>query len=55
MYEIATKKAGCPPAEILLVDDARTNLMAAEKQGWHVPLVRRLSARRVDRAHQRRA
>lgn len=36
MYEIATKKAGCPPAEILLVDDARTNLMAAEKHGWHV-------------------
>jgi putative hydrolase of the HAD superfamily len=36
MYEIATEKAGCPPSEILLVDDARTNLMAAEKQGWHV-------------------
>lgn len=36
IYEIATKKAGCPGTEILLVDDARTNLMAAEKQGWHV-------------------
>lgn len=36
MYEIATEKAGCPAAEILLVDDARTNLMAAEKHGWHV-------------------
>lgn len=36
MYEIATEKAGCPPSEILLVDDARTNLMAAERHGWHV-------------------
>jgi putative hydrolase of the HAD superfamily len=36
IYEIATQKAGCPASEILLVDDARTNLMAAEKQGWHV-------------------
>lgn len=36
IYEVATKKANCPPHEILLVDDARTNLMAAEKTGWHV-------------------
>jgi len=36
IYEIATKKAACPASEILLIDDARTNLMAAEKQGWHV-------------------
>ena len=36
IYEIATQKAGCPSSEILLIDDARTNLMAAEKQGWHV-------------------
>ena len=36
IYELATKKAGCPPNEILLIDDARTNLMAAEKHGWHV-------------------
>jgi len=36
IYDIATQKAGCEPSEILLVDDARTNLMAAEKQGWHV-------------------
>jgi FMN phosphatase YigB (HAD superfamily) len=36
IYEIATKRAGCPASEILLVDDARTNLMAAEKHGWHV-------------------
>jgi FMN phosphatase YigB (HAD superfamily)/DNA-binding XRE family transcriptional regulator len=36
IYEIAAHEAGCAPSEILLVDDARTNLMAAEKQGWHV-------------------
>ncbi|HET8669518.1 MAG TPA: HAD-IA family hydrolase [Candidatus Saccharimonadales bacterium] len=36
IYEIATEKAGVPASEILLVDDARTNLMAAEKYGWHV-------------------
>lgn len=36
VYEIAQEQAGCPPEEILLIDDSRTNLMAAEKQGWHV-------------------
>lgn len=36
IYEMATQKTGLEPSEILLVDDARTNLMAAEKQGWHV-------------------
>lgn len=36
IYEIATKQAGCPASEILLIDDSRTNLMAAEKIGWHV-------------------
>lgn len=36
IYEAALEKAGCPPSEILLVDDERVNLMAAEKQGWHV-------------------
>ncbi len=36
IYEIATARAGVPPEEILLIDDARPNLMAAEKQGWHV-------------------
>ncbi len=36
IYEVAVQKAGCEPSEILLVDDSRTNLMAAEKQGWHV-------------------
>jgi FMN phosphatase YigB (HAD superfamily)/DNA-binding XRE family transcriptional regulator len=36
IYEIAQEKANCLPAEILLIDDSRTNLMAAEKFGWHV-------------------
>jgi len=36
IYEVATEKAGCRASEILLVDDARTNLMAAEKHSWHV-------------------
>jgi FMN phosphatase YigB (HAD superfamily)/DNA-binding XRE family transcriptional regulator len=36
MYEIATQQAGYPASEILLVDDSRTNLMAAEKSGWRV-------------------
>lgn len=36
IYEIAQNRANVPPEEILLVDDSRTNLMAAEKLGWHV-------------------
>lgn len=36
IYEVAAEKAGVAPSEILLIDDARTNLMAAEKHGWHV-------------------
>ena len=36
MYEIAASQAHVPAPEILLVDDARINIMAAEKQGWHV-------------------
>lgn len=36
IYEIATAQATVPPEEILLVDDSRANLMAAEKFGWHV-------------------
>jgi len=36
IYEVAQEQAGCPPEEILLIDDSRTNLMAAEKLGWHV-------------------
>lgn len=36
IFERATKAAGCPPHEILFVDDSRTNLMAAEKFDWRV-------------------
>ena len=36
IYEIATERARCAGSEILLIDDSRTNLMAAEKHGWHV-------------------
>jgi HAD superfamily hydrolase (TIGR01509 family) len=36
IFEIAQERAGCPPEEILLIDDSRANLMAAEKMGWHV-------------------
>lgn len=36
IYELAQAKAGVPAEEILLVDDARPNLMAAEHLGWHV-------------------
>ncbi len=36
IYEIAQEMADCKPEEILLVDDSRTNLMAAERLGWHV-------------------
>jgi FMN phosphatase YigB (HAD superfamily) len=36
IYEIAQAQAGVPASEILFVDDSRSNLMAAEKMGWHV-------------------
>lgn len=36
IYQIAQEKAGVAPHEILFVDDSRSNLMAAEKLGWHV-------------------
>lgn len=36
IYEVALDRAGCKPEEILLIDDTRANLVAAEKQGWHV-------------------
>jgi FMN phosphatase YigB (HAD superfamily)/DNA-binding XRE family transcriptional regulator len=36
IYEVAQEKAAVPPEEILLIDDSRSNLMAAEKMGWHV-------------------
>ena len=36
IYEIAEARAGVRPEEILLVDDTRGNLTAAEQVGWHV-------------------
>lgn len=36
IYKIAVSKAGVLPKEILLIDDDRPNLMAAEHLGWHV-------------------
>lgn len=36
IYEAAQNYTNCPPSEILLVDDSRANIMAAEKLGWHV-------------------
>lgn len=36
IYQIAQEKTGCEPGEVLFVDDSRTNLMAAERLGWHV-------------------
>lgn len=36
IYDIAAQRAGVLPEEILLVDDSRTNLMAAERDGWQV-------------------
>lgn len=36
IYKIATEKAGVKPEAILLIDDARANLMAAEQNGWRV-------------------
>lgn len=36
MYEAAQKMSGVDPKEILLIDDSRTNLTAADKFGWHV-------------------
>jgi HAD superfamily hydrolase (TIGR01509 family) len=36
IFRIATERAGVKPEEILLVDDSRPNIMAADKLGWHV-------------------
>ncbi len=36
IYEIAGERSGVGSEDILLVDDSRTNLMAAERLGWHV-------------------
>lgn len=36
IYELAEEKAGVKPSEILLIDDTRANLMAAERMDWKV-------------------
>lgn len=36
IYEAALEKSGVSPSEILLIDDSRANLIAAEKAGWNV-------------------
>lgn len=36
MYEEAQSRSACQPGEILLVDDSRSNIMAAEKHDWRV-------------------
>jgi HAD superfamily hydrolase (TIGR01509 family) len=36
IYEVATKRSGVESQEIMLIDDDRSNLMAAERSGWHV-------------------
>lgn len=36
IYETAQSRVSVQPEEILLIDDSRSNLMAAEKMGWHV-------------------
>ena len=36
IYQAAQHYTDCPPEEILLVDDSRSNIMAAERMGWHV-------------------
>ena len=36
IYKAAQEQAKCQPHEILLVDDSRNNIMAAERLGWHV-------------------
>ena len=36
IYEAAQNLTGYKPSELLLVDDSRPNLMAAERLGWHV-------------------
>jgi 8-oxo-dGTP diphosphatase/putative hydrolase of the HAD superfamily len=36
IYEIAQERASCPAEELLLIDDSRVNLVAAERLGWRV-------------------
>lgn len=36
IYEVAQQLAAVDPPEILLIDDSRANLIAADKHSWHV-------------------
>ncbi len=36
IYDLALERSGCRADELLFVDDSRTNIMAAERLGWHV-------------------
>lgn len=36
IYEEAAQRSNCQPEEIMLIDDSRTNVMAAERLGWKV-------------------
>ncbi len=36
IFEIAAERSGFQPNEILLIDDDRSNIMAADQLGWHV-------------------
>ncbi|MGH7236916.1 MAG: HAD-IA family hydrolase, partial [Candidatus Saccharimonadales bacterium] len=36
IFQLAAEQAAAAPAELLLIDDTRANLTAAEKAGWHV-------------------
>jgi FMN phosphatase YigB (HAD superfamily)/DNA-binding XRE family transcriptional regulator len=36
IFELAAERSGVKPDEILLIDDDRPNVMAADKLGWHV-------------------
>lgn len=36
VYELAASMAGVEPEKILLIDDTRANIIAAEQNGWHV-------------------
>lgn len=36
IFTIAQETSGCSPDQLLLIDDSRSNIMAAERLGWHV-------------------
>lgn len=36
IFMAAQETSGCSPDQLLLIDDSRSNIMAAERLGWHV-------------------